>query len=86
MSKNLIKTHRMKTPKIQSSKPELLGLINNRNSHTSDNVDDSGMGVHLLQNPEVRLLLVAHRRKVKTVDDLDQDPLDEDLRHLVAPP
>ena len=42
------------------------------------------MGVHLLQILEVRLLLAVHMQKVKTVDDLDQDPLDEDLRHLVA--
>ena len=43
------------------------------------------MGGHLPQNLEVRLLLVVHRQKVRIVDDLDQDPLDEDLRHLVAP-
>ena len=44
------------------------------------------MGVHLLQILEVRLLLAEHRQKVRAVVDLDQDPLDEDLRHLVAPP
>jgi hypothetical protein len=49
-------------------------LINKRNSFSPDHANDSGMREHL----EVRLLLAVHMQKVKTVDDLDQDPLDED--------